>query len=208
MLATFLFAPAVLLVSPVHSHALQAEAITEALAFLNAVGAGPPAGWTVGVGNLPEGIMGSADARDMTVDVDFAQIERNVLEAGGTLDGSASELGGVVAVVLYHEFRHADGSFPGRGPGVSEALANCHEMNLQVHTATKNCELAAWLAENGFDPQNVCALHSATENCWNTGCGIQGANGVADDWEDLGCEQPDGSTDLPSYPQCSACGGV
>lgn len=101
------------------------------------------------------------------------------------LSKSPEDLGGVLVVVLYHEIKHADGSYSGR----------CGEVSLQLHTAGQHCDFICFLTVHAPSTSlaDLCHYYAWVRNRYNAQASA--------DWASHGCSGP-----FPGQiPFCSCC---
>lgn len=175
------------------SSQLHADKLDAAVEFLESVGIPTPPGYEVGWGET-----GGAPARtrpsEGTINVSPDGIT-NLAPGLDSLPGSPEDYGGVLVVVLYHEYKHADGSYqdPHNQP--------CQEVQLVHHTAIKNCELICHILEAipDADVTPLCTFYKDVQDGYNNGSdGGGGASAVS---EAQGCSDP-----YPGdIPDCDCC---
>lgn len=114
------------------------------------------------------------------------------------LGGDPTQYGGILVVVLYHEYKHADGSFT----HTSDAGRACDEVQLVHQVAAKNCELIELICHEipGANVKAICTFYSDVQDGYNNG--TDGGGGASTANAKNGC-----SGSYPGdIPDCTACG--
>ncbi|MDP6761878.1 MAG: hypothetical protein QF903_00555 [Planctomycetota bacterium] len=165
--------------------------------FLAAVGVPTPPGYTVQWGPTG-GAAGSTNPKAGEINVNADGIR----SLSPNLEGDPTDFGGILVVVLYHEYKHADGSFT----NTSEAGRACDHVQ-QVHqVAAKNCELIQLICQEipGADVKPICTFYSDVQDGYNNGS--DGGGGASAAHAKYGCSDPYPG-DIPDCPACGPDGG-
>lgn len=119
-------------------------------------------------------------------------LNRDNIQATSPGVDDVEERGGIIAVIVYHELKHVDGSY---------SSEPCDEVSLQLHTGQQARDLIAFIcsANPGANIRALCAFFEGQANCFNNGCAVEG--GASTVWETAGCA---GSYpgDIPTSSEC------
>ncbi len=174
----------------------RADMLDNAQNYLSAVGVPVPAGFTVRWGSDTAG--GASGEVKPNNPNDMSQGGVIVINPEGikvmapSLSGDVTQFGGILVVTLYHELKHADGSY---GSDI------CSEIRLQNHAAQKACELVLHILGE-IPTANVtplCTHYRDVQKRYNLGVTTPG--GAAGAWAAAGC-----SGSFPgAIPSCAGC---
>jgi hypothetical protein len=109
-----------------------------------------------------------------------------------SLSGDVTQYGGVLVVVLYHEIKHADGSYDS---------SICQEIAAQYHVAQQACNLVCYIIGElpGANVSPLCAMYRDTQNRYNHGVATPGGAPAA--FAAAGCS----GTFPGTVPDCPCC---
>jgi hypothetical protein len=182
--------PAVLLV--VISQTAAADKLQAAIDFLAAAGIPTPTGYTVQWGETG-GAPGSTnpDTGEININAD------GIRAISPNLEGEPADFGGILVVVLYHEYKHAGGSFANTSP----AGRACDEVQLVHQVAAKNCEFIEFICQeiSGANVKPICTFYSDVQDNYNNGS--DGAGGASAAHAKHGCS----GSYQGDIPDCAAC---
>jgi len=173
------------------------DKLQAAVSFLAANGYPTPPGYTVQWGPTG-GAAGSTNPQNGEINVNAD----GILALSPSLEGDPSQFGGVLVVIMLHEYGHADGTYV----KTSVAGRACDHVQ-QVHeVAARNCQLV-WLICDAIPGANVkplCTFYSDVQDRYNNGA--DGNGGASAAHEQYGCTEPYPG-DIPDCPACGPGGG-
>jgi hypothetical protein len=118
------------------------------------------------------------------------------------LEGDPTQFGGILVVVLLHEYKHADGTYV----QTSVAGRACDHVKLVRETAGLNCQLV-WLICDAYPEANVkplCTFYADVQDGYNNG--TAGGGGASAAHAKFGCSGPYPGN-IPDCPACAPGGG-
>ena len=172
-----------------------ADKLNEAIAYLDSVGVQVPSGYTVRFGGdttkqAPAEVK-PVDPADLSAGGVIVINPVGITKQAPGLSKNPADLGGVLVVVLYHEIKHADGSYSGP----------CGEIALQVHVAGQHCDFISFIKTNlpGANVSDLCHHYDKVREGFNTG--VTSPGGASAKWVAKGCSGPFPGP-IPPCPHC------
>lgn len=141
--------------------------VDAAVDFLSSVGESTPDGFSVQTTDKgPLAITHTDGSGGGVININVTALEAKLEEAGGSLTP------GVLVIVLYHEYKHADGSFQDDS---TPCVYACQERDLQRQVAAKHCEFLCYVLSliPDADISAGCAFYKLVQDVFSNGKGGQ-----------------------------------
>lgn len=154
----------------------QADTLQAAVEFLDNAGIPVPPGYTVQYGPTTGDAPGEVNPDAGTINVNPDGVQ--AFTPG--VSGDPTEWGGILVIVLLHEYEHCGQNYTGNGYA-------CHEIQIQFDTASSHDWLICHILDliPNADVSPLCSFYEFTRNSFNNGVNTPG--GASTVFSNLGC---------------------